>query len=178
MITAPVTKWSALVASFVLACAPVAAAQVEGSQRDVDDIVFERLRQPPAITIPSGVPEDRRDFYLSMVEVKRELQSLQPWGLQRGLAVLQEMKELEKRSESSLGEWAEALRRRYTSPEGIAGTLVLIENIGGRDGLEGMSAEEREVRLGGVQKRLIGLAITGRIAKEEYDSFVKRVRGN
>jgi hypothetical protein len=52
------------------------------------------------------------------------------------------------------------------------------ETIGGRDDLEGMSADEREVRLGGVQKRLINLAITGRITRQEYEGFVRRLQGN
>jgi hypothetical protein len=41
-----------------------------------------------------------------------------------------------------------------------------------------MSADEREVRQGNVARRLIGLAITGRITKQEYDSLVRRLLGN
>src|SRR5262245_22643405 len=78
-----------------------------------------RTRDAP--TIPSSVPESHRADYLRMIEVERELQSLQPLFKQVGLTILQDLKELEQRPEGRRDEWAEALRRRYASPSGIVG---------------------------------------------------------
>jgi hypothetical protein len=128
--------------------------------------------------VPYWVPENERDLYLATDEIRRELQSLQPLFTRLGLEILRDLKELETRPQGSVGEWAEAMHQRYTSLTGIMASAVVIETIGGRDGLEGMSSDEKEVRLGGVQKRLIHLAITGRITREEYEGFVRRLQGN
>ena len=110
-----------------------------------------------------------------MIEVERELQSLQPLFNHIGVAILQEIKQLEKRPEGQLDQWAEALHRKYTSPGGIAGAHRLV--LGG-DHWRRMSANEREVYAGRVQIRLINLATTGRISREEFDDFVRRLQGN
>jgi hypothetical protein len=165
------TKRWAPVAAFVLVCVSAAAAQGTGSQRDEDTKVFERLRQPQLV--PYGVPESQRDFYLATDEIRRELQGQQPLFTPLGLEILRDLKELETRPEGNVGEWAVAMRQRYTSLAGITATAVAIEG----DGLQGRSPDEREVHLGGVQKRLINLAITGRSTRHDYEGFVSRLQG-
>ena len=168
-------KRAALAAVFLLVCISAIAAPAD-SWRDEDAKFLERLHRPSKI--PSWVPEDQRDFYLATEDISRELRDMRPLFTRLGVDILQEIKQLEQRPEGGLGEWAAAMHRRFTSWAGIAATIVLIQSIGGRDGTEGMSPDEREVHLGGVQMRLVKLAITGRITKEEYDGLVKRLQGN
>jgi hypothetical protein len=153
-----------------------APAEVAGSQREEDARLFDRLVHPPSV--PQWVSEDQREFYLATEEARRELDSLQPLFTRLGVQILQELKELDQRPEGALGEWAQALHRRHTSLAGMTAGIVLREVIGGRDPLEGRTPDEREVLLGNVPRRLIHLTITGRMTKEEYDSFVRRLRGN
>jgi hypothetical protein len=106
------------------------------------------------------------------------IQELQPLFPHIGLAVLQDIKELENRPEGTRDEWAQALRRRYGSLfDRRRALLSLSDEVVGRGGSH-LSGDEWEVRTGGVQRRLIGLAITGRISKAEYDTFVRRLQGN
>jgi hypothetical protein len=165
-----------LLALLVLSWSLTTARAEIGSQREEDAELFERLRHPPSV--PEWVPEDRREFYLATEEARRERDSLQPLFTRLGVRILQELKELEQRPEGTLGEWAQGLYRRHTSPAGIAASVRVLEVIGGHDPFEGRTPDEREVLLGHVPSRLIHLAITGRITKEEYDSFVGRLRGN
>jgi len=114
-----------------------------------------------------------------MVEMQRELQALQPVFPHIGILVLQELRDLEKRPERSIAPWAESMRARYTSKPGhLALVLPLQPVIAERNHLENLSREERVVRGGGVQRLLIRLAITGRIDEQEFNSFVRRLRGN
>jgi hypothetical protein len=116
-----------------------------------------------------------RDATQQAPEVKRAYQrlQLQPLFPQIGIAVLQDIKELERRPEGTPGEWTEPLRRRVLSyrpgPPRDASQDRLRER---------MSADEWEVRSGGMQRRLISLALTGRITEEEYDRLVDRLQGN
>jgi hypothetical protein len=96
----------------------------------------------------------------------------QPLFIGTGLAVLEEIKELEQRPAGSPGEWAEDLPRKNP-----ARSLVLGESVERGPG-DRMSADEREVRAGGVQERLIRLAVTSRISKDEYDGLARRLQGN
>jgi hypothetical protein len=108
-----------------------------------------------------------------------ELQELRPLFPHLGLAVLQDIKQLEQRPEGTPEEWADALRQRHACPAGLCRLppRSLSETIEGRGG-QRLSEDEKEVRYGGLQRRLIELAITGRITKEEYDGLVKRLQGN
>src|SRR5262249_47237470 len=80
------------------------------------------------------------------------------------VAVLAEIKELESRLESSAGDWTKSLRRRNMG----------VSLISGGDQL---SEEQREVVFGRARKRLIDLATSGRISKEEYASLSERLGG-
>jgi hypothetical protein len=80
----------------------------------------------------------------------------------QGVALLEELRALDDRPEAKPGEWAEPLRQ--TS---LAGPMRVIRL--GSD--EGLSDAEKEVRNGGLRRKLTQLAVTGRISKEEYDAF-------
>jgi hypothetical protein len=47
-----------------------------------------------------------------------------------------------------------------------------------RQAWERLSGDERALRGGGMQRRLINLAITGRVTKVEFDRLVDRLEGN
>jgi hypothetical protein len=79
-----------------------------------------------------------------------------------GVALLEELRALDDRPEAKPGEWAEPLHQ--TS---LAGPLSVIRL--GSD--EGLSDAEKEVRNGGLRRKLTQLAVTGRVSKEEYDAF-------
>jgi hypothetical protein len=80
-----------------------------------------------------------------------------------GVALLEELRALDQRPEAKPGEWAEPLRRT-----GLAGPLRVVTRLGSD---EGLSEAEKEVRNGGLRRKLTQLAITGRISREEYDAF-------
>jgi hypothetical protein len=82
--------------------------------------------------------------------------------LATAIAVLSEIKELESRPESPALDWVKSLRQSSSGIALVAGT-------------EQMSEEEREVVFGRVRKRLIALATSGRISKEEYASLSARL---
>jgi hypothetical protein len=131
------------------------------------------LAQDPTGRVEPRAVQFDSQFIREMDDIGDELQRLQPLLREMGVALLQELKELEQRPSGPLDEWAEALRRRYTSWAGILGAMRI------RDAatLKGLSRDEREVQLGNVQKRLIALATSGRISKREYDHFVRRLQG-
>jgi hypothetical protein len=79
------------------------------------------------------------------------------------VALLDELRALDQRPEAKPGEWAEPLRRTD-----LAGPLRVVTRRGSD---EGLSEAEKEVRNGGVLRKLKQLAITGRISREEYDAF-------
>jgi hypothetical protein len=87
----------------------------------------------------------------------------------RKLVVLREIKELEKRPTGAPGEWTEPLRVQKGRVEGA---FAVVDSAS----LERMSQEEREAHLGGVERRLRELALTGRIAKDEYDALSGRLK--
>jgi hypothetical protein len=146
--TPAIGRW-AVVAGMVLAGAVDAAAQLPG----------DRI---------SGEP-NHAEF--------RQILPPRPLFPHFGLAVLQDIKQLERRPEGPPGEWVQPLLRWQTWAARWPAPVAAYEVIQGREGSP-LSEDEREVRRGGVQRRLIDLAITGRIAKEEYDGLVKRLRGD
>jgi hypothetical protein len=83
-----------------------------------------------------------------------------------GVALLEELRALGQRPEAKPEEWAEPLRRTN-----LAGPLSVIRL--GSD--EGLSDAEKEVRNGGLRRKLTQLAITGRISKAEYDAFLTKL---
>jgi hypothetical protein len=167
----------AVAASLVVGCNFPSEAQSGSSPTEPDARASSNY--PKALPkIPATVPEEFRADYLTMVEVRRELNELQPLFPHLGVLILQELKELEKRPEGSRGFWAEPMRRRHTSRGGILGSTTITQSVGGRDRFEGLTSDEREVQAGGVQKRLIRLAITGRITEQEYNTFVRRIQVN
>ena len=128
---------------------------------------------------PSSTPEERRAEVLAAIEAERALGELQPLFPHLGVQVLQELRELERRPAANPDAWVEPIRRRYTSPgPRRVPPKSLGSAIAGRDPSEGLSDDERTVRSGGVQRLLIGLAITGRISEQEYEAVVRRLRGN
>lgn len=102
-------------------------------------------------------------------------ESLRPPLIQIGVAVLQDIKELEQRPATNPGEWVEAVRQRYRAC--ISMTMPLQERTVGRVTAPS-SPDEVEVRRGMVQRRLIRLALTGRVTKAEFDSLARRLQGN
>ncbi len=84
-------------------------------------------------------------------------------GLADAHAVLQEIKKLELRPESVSGDWAKSL--------GQGSGMRMVADA------DQLSEEEREVVFGRVRKRLIDLATSGRISKEEYDNLSARLKG-
>ena len=104
-------------------------------------------------------------------------ESLRPPLIQIGVAVLQDIKELELRPSARPDDWVLAVRSRYRAcVSGVNTSARLGEDIRGRTA--SASADELEVRNGSVQRRLIRLALTGRITKDEFDSLAKRLQGN
>jgi hypothetical protein len=139
-------------------------------------VAVATAQTPP---VQSSTPEQRRAEQLATIEAQRALRELQPLFPHLGVQILQELRELEKRPEANPGPWVEPIRRRYTSPGPfLAPPKSLDSTIAGRDPLEGLSADERIVRSGGVQRLLIRLALTGRIDQQAFESFVQRLQGN
>jgi hypothetical protein len=99
-------------------------------------------------------------------------ESLRPPLIQIGVAVLQDIRELELRPPASPDNWVLAVRSRYRAC--VSGRLG--EEVRGRS--PSASTDELEVRNGSVQRRLIRLALTGRVTKAEFDSLAKRLQGN
>jgi len=112
-----------------------------------------------------------------------------------GIVLLQDIKEFEKRPDDRTPDWAERLRPRPPAAgDDVAGPLRSLDRS--RTGAypsivlayrnppgttppkieNQMAADEREVRSGGLRKRLDRLAISGRISKEEYDDLSARLR--
>jgi hypothetical protein len=77
--------------------------------------------------------------------------------------------------------WRElAARQEPRSPtDSLRGSVILELAPGARDprqpGWPQWSDDERELRSGGLRRRLNELALTGRISKEEYDAFFQRL---
>ena len=99
---------------------------------------------------------------------------LRPPLIQIGVAVLQDIKDLEQRPEAIPDDWVEGVRQQYRRCIGL--TMRLSEQIGSRDRTS--SPDELAVRNGMVERRLVRLALTGRISQAEFDSLAKRLQGN
>jgi hypothetical protein len=123
------------------------------------------------------MPEQFRADYLRKLESDCEIGKLQPLLIEIGLAVLHDVKELELRPRGQIEEWAEPLRRLHGNNEGYGRLLERLDRIRGMV-RPGALADEEEVRRGNVGRRLIQLAVSGRITQREYDSLMKRLRGN
>jgi hypothetical protein len=90
--------------------------------------------------------------------------------LQRGVQVLQVIKGMETRADGRLEEWTEAIRKRRQLPSGEV-------RFHGKDALNRLTPDEREVTTGVARRRLDQLALTGRVTKEEYDSLSLKLEG-
>jgi hypothetical protein len=99
---------------------------------------------------------------------------LRPPLIQIGVAVLQDIKELEQRPEAQPEAWVDAVRQQYRKCIGLV--IRSAERMAGRD--TAFSADELAVRNGLVERRLVRLALTGRVSKTEFDSLAKRLQGN
>lgn len=85
--------------------------------------------------------------------------------LRRAVEVLREIEVLEGRPAQTPGAWTEAIRRQPRGP-------IRLHESGS---LDRMSADEREVAIGGARRRLRDLATSGRIDREQFDDFSKRL---
>jgi hypothetical protein len=125
--------------------------------------------------------------------------------LAAALAVLAEIKELEKRPEAAPGEWTAPIRQSLSAlPPSVPHTLrnatgspprevrvlaldpatarraVILQRSGSAGSASDnsspdLSAEEREVRSGTLRRRLGELAVTGRVSKDQYESLLERL---
>jgi hypothetical protein len=152
-------------------CAQIAVGSAPDHVR-----IEDQLWESP-VRVPTWVPEFCRADYVRMVQAERDLHELRPLFMHVGLAVLEEIREMERRPVTHVGEWALPLQRRHASADcGLVGPgrTALVAH----GGPQPWSADELDVHRGGVQRRLIRLAISGRITKEEYDGMVRRLQGN
>jgi hypothetical protein len=118
--------------------------------------------------------EPQRAVLRAQIDAERELSVFQQIFVEHGIAILRELRTLERRPEGPLDGWAQLLRAKYGHLARRGVDLVLQV---GTSRPAGMSADEVEVRRGGVQKLLTRLAITGRISRAEYESFVRELQG-
>jgi hypothetical protein len=103
------------------------------------------------------------------VENAEDQRRVQVRTIARKVAVLREIKELAKRPTAAPGEWTERLR---VQQERVEGVIAIVD----KNGLERMSQDEREAHLGGAERRLRELALTGRIANDEYEALSARLK--
>ena len=99
---------------------------------------------------------------------------LRPPLIQIGVAVLQDIKDLEQRPATMPDDWVEAVRQQYRRCIDPTGRFSY--QIGDRD--RTYSPDEQAVRNGQVERRLVRLALTGRISQAECDSLATRLQGN
>jgi hypothetical protein len=92
-------------------------------------------------------------------------------------AILDDVKEFERRPEGARGEWVEPIRH-WLEIAGDCPTARAAITPEQRQAWERLSEVERARRGGGMQRRLINLAITGRVTKVEFDRLVDRLEGN
>jgi hypothetical protein len=122
-------------------------------------------------------PERARFSCAELAEARRGLPSLQPLFPHLGAAVLEDVKEFERRPESAIGDWAEPLRRWYRLSDQCPAPKAAMTPQQ-QQAWDRMSENERALRSGGLQRRLINLAVTGRITEEEFHRLVNRLQGN
>jgi hypothetical protein len=101
-------------------------------------------------------------------EIEADRQRDQEKGHAQALLVLQDIKVLEQRAEKTPGDWVEVLRNRQSGSRKPSMLVRL-------DALAKMSADAREISMGGLEGRLFKLADTGRVTKDEYDALVARL---
>jgi hypothetical protein len=123
------------------------------------------------------MPEQFRADYLRTLESQCEIGRLQPLLIEIGLAVLRDIKDLELRPRGQIEEWAEPLRQLHGNNEGYRQLRERLDRIRGMV-RPGPASDEEEIRHGSVGRRLIQLAVSGRITQREYDSLVRRLQGN
>ncbi len=147
-------------------------AQIEAlraQQRRLLDSAKHQLARHQADDINSDVLEALR-AHLSRLgwrtENEQDRAQARAARIQKSVLVLQELRELEKRPEGAVADWAEVLRKQQR-PDAIM-------LHGPPDKLKDLSPDEREVQTGGLQRRLLGLALSGRVTKEEYDALTAR----
>jgi hypothetical protein len=122
--------------------------------------------------------EALRPEVLRALEARCEIDKLQPPLIEIGLVVLQEIKDLELRPRGQIEDWAEPLRRLHGDRDEVYRRIR--ERL---DRIRGMvrpatASDEEEVRQGNVGRRLIQLAISGRVTRQEYESLLRRLLGN
>jgi hypothetical protein len=115
---------------------------------------------------------------LRALESQCEIGKLQPLLIEIGIAVLRDIKDLELRPRGQIEEWAEPLRRLHGDRDEVYRRIL--ERF---DRIRGMvrpatASDEEEVRQGNVGRRLIQLAVSGRITRQEYESLVRRLQGD
>ncbi len=119
--------------------------------------------------------ENAQPAEVPLRKAERELTALQPLFVEQGVSLLHELRDLQHtRPEGPLEPWARELRVKYGYLARPGIDIVLL--VTGAD-TGPMSTDEAEVRRGGVQKLLTRLAITGRLSRAEYDSFVRDLQG-
>jgi hypothetical protein len=125
------------------------------------------------------VPAAFRADFLRKLESDCEIGRLQPVLIQIGVAVLSDIMELEKRPRGRIEEWAIPLRRLHgASMDGYRPLQERMDRVHGVVRPPAPASDEQEVRQGNVARRLIHLAVTGRITKQEYDRLARRLQGN
>jgi|GraSoiStandDraft_4_1057263.scaffolds.fasta_scaffold1075800_2 hypothetical protein len=159
-----VNRW--LIASaLLLACAAPGFCQNAAWQLGED----LRFLPPP--------PPRARATCKEVHEAGRAVPRLQALFPHLWAAVLDDVKEFELRPEGIPGEWVEPIRR-WSRIAGDCAPPVAAISLEQRQAWERLSGDERALRGGGMQRRLINLAITGRVTKVEFDRLVDRLEGN
>jgi len=155
-----------LLATMFAAAGPVFATAEASCKFNESDVQFTK------------VPERFRADYVRELESRCEIGKLQPPLIEIGLAVLQDVKELETRAPARIEAWAEPLDRLHGRSPGPYGALR--ERVVRLQGMNHLapSRDVQEVRDGNVARRLVQLAVSGRVTKQEYDSLVRRLQGN
>jgi hypothetical protein len=113
---------------------------------------------------------------LRALEARCEIDRLRPPLIEVGLAVLQDIKELETHPQRPIETWAEPLRQLHGPSR--SGYEALYERLDRIAGISCPTSDDEEVQRGNVGRRLNELAISGRVTKQEYDSLVRRLQGN
>ena len=99
-------------------------------------------------------------------EIEADRKQAREVALRESVVVLREVTELERRPEGVPGEWVEAVKRQSQA----AGMILIAKAT-----LEKASPEEQEVMTGRLRARLLALAASGRITKDEYESLRSRM---
>jgi hypothetical protein len=98
------------------------------------------------------------------VETERDRERVHQEWVERGVQVLQKVKELELRPAAATGAWVEPLRHQRPSFGRAFEAGVL----------ESMSADVWAVETGELERRLKELALTGRVTEQEYRALIEQ----